>query len=59
MTERWLNDPAIRDRVLADSPIRRPAEPEEIAALVMFLAADQAGVITAAVDPIDGAHTTH
>jgi hypothetical protein len=27
MTERWLNDPEIRDRVLADSPIRRPAEP--------------------------------
>lgn len=51
MTERWLNDPEIRERVLADSPIRRPAEPEEIADLVMFLASDQAGVITGAVYP--------
>jgi len=25
MTERWLNDPKIRERVLADSPIRRGA----------------------------------
>jgi NAD(P)-dependent dehydrogenase (short-subunit alcohol dehydrogenase family) len=59
MTERWLNDPEMRDRVLADSPIRRPAEPEEIADLVLFLASDQAGVITGAVYPIDGARTTH
>lgn len=59
MTERWLNDLEIRERVLADSPIRRPAEPEEIADLVMFLASDQAGVITGAVYPIDGARTTH
>ena len=59
MTERWLNDPEISDRVLADSPIRRAAEPEEIADLVMFLASDQAGVITGAVYPIDGARTTH
>lgn len=59
MTERWLNDPEMRDRVLADSPIRRAAEPEEIADLVMFLASDQAGVITGAIYPIDGARTTH
>lgn len=59
MTERWLNDPEMRERVLADSPIRRAAEPEEIADLVMFLASDQASVITGAVYPIDGARTTH
>jgi NAD(P)-dependent dehydrogenase (short-subunit alcohol dehydrogenase family) len=59
MTERWLNDPEMRDRVLADSPIRRAAEPEEIADLVMFLASDQASVITGAVYPIDGARTAH
>jgi NAD(P)-dependent dehydrogenase (short-subunit alcohol dehydrogenase family) len=29
MTERWLNDPQTRDKVLADSPIRRPAEPAD------------------------------
>lgn len=59
MTERWLNDPEISARVLADSPIGRAAEAEEIADLVLFLASDQAGMITGAVYPIDGARTTH
>ncbi|MCW5722612.1 MAG: glucose 1-dehydrogenase [Devosia sp.] len=59
MTERWLNDPELRDRILADSPIRRAAEPEDIADLVLFLASDQAGIITGAIYPIDGARTTH
>jgi 3-oxoacyl-[acyl-carrier protein] reductase len=35
-------------------PARRTAAPEEIAALVRFLASDEAGYITAAVIPIDG-----
>lgn len=59
MTERWLNDPQIRDRVLADSPIGRAAEPEDIAGLVLFLASDLAGIVTGAVYPIDGARTAH
>jgi NAD(P)-dependent dehydrogenase (short-subunit alcohol dehydrogenase family) len=59
MTERWLNDPVMSALVLADSPIRRAAEPEEIADLVLFLASDQASVITGAIYPIDGARTTH
>jgi hypothetical protein len=36
MTERWLNDPQMREKALADSPIRRAAEPEDIAGLVLF-----------------------
>src|ERR1700730_5687376 len=59
MTERWLNDPQIRERVLADSPIRRAAEPDDIAGLVLFLASDLANVITGAVYPVDGARTAH
>ena len=59
MTERWLNDPQMRDRVLADSPIRRAAEPDDIAGLVLFLASDLANVITGAVYPVDGARTAH
>jgi NAD(P)-dependent dehydrogenase (short-subunit alcohol dehydrogenase family) len=59
MTERWLNDPQMRDRVLADSPIRRAAEPEDIAGLVLFLVSDLANVITGAVYPVDGARTAH
>jgi NAD(P)-dependent dehydrogenase (short-subunit alcohol dehydrogenase family) len=59
MTERWLNDPQMRERVLADSPIRRAAEPEDIAGLVLFLASDLAGIITGSVYPVDGARTAH
>ncbi|MEY2158328.1 MULTISPECIES: SDR family NAD(P)-dependent oxidoreductase [unclassified Rhodanobacter] len=59
MTERWLNDPEMREKVLADSPIRRAAEPDDIAGLVLFLASDLASVITGAVYPIDGARTAH
>jgi 3-oxoacyl-[acyl-carrier protein] reductase len=35
-------------------PARRTAAPEEIAALVRFLASEEAGYITGAVIPIDG-----
>jgi NAD(P)-dependent dehydrogenase (short-subunit alcohol dehydrogenase family) len=59
MTERWLNDPEMREKVLADSPIRRAAEPDDIAGLVLFLASDLASVITGAVYPVDGARTAH
>jgi NAD(P)-dependent dehydrogenase (short-subunit alcohol dehydrogenase family) len=59
MTERWLNDPQMREKVLADSPIRRAAEPEDIAGLVLFLASDLAGIITGSVYPVDGARTAH
>ena len=59
MTERWLNDPELRDRVLADSPIGRAAEPEDIAGLVLVLASEYASIITGAIYPIDGARTAH
>jgi NAD(P)-dependent dehydrogenase (short-subunit alcohol dehydrogenase family) len=59
MTERWLNDPQMRDKVLADSPIRHTAEPEDIAGLVLSLSFDLASVITGAVYPVDGARTAH
>ena len=35
-------------------PLRRYAEPEEIAAAVAFLASDGAAYITGAVLPVDG-----
>ena len=49
----------MRDRVLADSPIQRAAEPEDIAGLVLFLASDPANIITGAIYLIDGGHTAH
>ncbi len=54
MTERWLEDPEMRELVLADSPIRRAAAPEEIAGTVLFLASDMASAITGAIYPVDG-----
>jgi NAD(P)-dependent dehydrogenase (short-subunit alcohol dehydrogenase family) len=45
---------AVRERVLASMPMGRMAEPEEVAALIAFLASDQAGYITAQDISIDG-----
>lgn len=59
MTERWLNDPQMRELVLADSPIRRAVEPEEIAGTVLFLASDMGAAITGAIYPVDGGRTAH
>lgn len=59
MTERWLDDPEIAPRVLADSPIGRAAEPEEVAATVLYLSSDAAGAVTGSVYRVDGGRTAH
>jgi 3-oxoacyl-[acyl-carrier protein] reductase len=43
-----------RDAIVAQVPLQRYAEPEEVAALVRFLASEDAGYITGAVVPLDG-----
>jgi NAD(P)-dependent dehydrogenase (short-subunit alcohol dehydrogenase family) len=45
---------AVRERVLAGMPMGRMAEPEEVAALIAFLASEEAGYITAQDISIDG-----
>jgi 3-oxoacyl-[acyl-carrier protein] reductase len=43
-----------RQAITANVPLGRIAEPDEIAAVVVFLASDEAGYVTGAVVPVDG-----
>ena len=39
-------DPAARDRILSRTPLGRAGEPEEVAAVAVFLASDEASYLT-------------
>ena len=54
MSARSLADPARRARLMSKTPIGRPAPPSEIAAVIAFLASDQASFMTGAFVPVDG-----
>jgi NAD(P)-dependent dehydrogenase (short-subunit alcohol dehydrogenase family) len=57
MTKHWFDDPSIRGTLLANSPMGRPAQPEEIAGMVLFLCSDFASFATGQVFVIDGGYT--
>ena len=49
-----LSDEASRHRVLSRTPLRRPGEPEEVAAIAAFLASDDASYMTGQTLYADG-----
>ena len=57
MTRPWFDDPAMRSYFMANSPIGRFAQPEEIAGMVLFLCSDFASFAIGQTFAIDGGYT--
>jgi len=58
MTRPWFDDPAMRSYFMANSPIGRFAQPEEIAGMVLFLCSDFASFAIGQTFAIDGGYTS-
>ena len=57
LTENVVGDPEVHAEMQRLHPMGRMGEPEEIAAVVAFLASDEASFVTASVWPVDGGYT--
>jgi len=54
LTARFLRNPAIREGLIAQTPLRRLAEPEEVAMAALFLASDESSYVTGEGLTVDG-----
>ena len=54
LTQGLFSDADLMDRVLDMTPMRRLAEPADVADAIVFLASDQARLITGHTLPVDG-----
>ena len=59
MTQRWIDDPEFMKVLVANSPMGRAAQPEEISGMVLYLCSDLASFATGQTFIIDGAQTSH
>jgi NAD(P)-dependent dehydrogenase (short-subunit alcohol dehydrogenase family) len=59
MTKGWFDDPNMRAHFLANTPIGRVSQPEEMANVVLFLCSDFASFAVGQTFVIDGGYTTH
>ena len=54
LTQRLMDDPLLVGRMLDMTPLRRLAEPSDVAQAIVFLASDRAAMITGHTLPVDG-----
>jgi NAD(P)-dependent dehydrogenase (short-subunit alcohol dehydrogenase family) len=56
-TQPLLADPAFRERVLAEIPLGRVGQPDDVAHAALYLCSDEARFITGVALPVDGGKT--
>jgi NAD(P)-dependent dehydrogenase (short-subunit alcohol dehydrogenase family) len=59
MTKAWFDDPNMSAYFIANTPVGRVSQPEEIAGMVLFLCSDLASFTVGQTFVIDGGYTTH
>jgi len=59
MTKAWFDDPHMRNYFVANAPIGRVAQPEEMAGMVLFLCSDFASFAVGQTFVVDGGYTVH